>query len=217
MGDNMGRMPLVFRAGAEDRDFRRSFALDLDDHLHIGFRSPQLLPTRPIVISASALGLFLGLLIFYECFARGEVLRFILSVAATVAAFMLAGFLLLRPARWLLRDYLRRRLAALGAFGRELTSTVNRNGVHFTLDGQSTSLRWDALTALEEDDLFFYFWASHEVAHPWPKRLFRDDSECREFRDFVEIWSERGFTSPPVLARLGDAGRRRLVLGSAMI
>ncbi|TRW96564.1 YcxB family protein [Paracoccus sp. M683] len=203
-----GRVPLVAQS-ARERDFRREFALNLDDHLSVAFRSPQLLPAAPALWVAGAIGLFLALWLHFPSFQAGQTGRFLLLGAATVAGFVLAGALLLRPLRWVLRGHLGRRLRRLGVIDSVISATVNRNGVHFSAGGQTLSVNWQGIHALEEDDRAFYFWLSPLDAHPWPARLFADQTERQEFRETVQNWAGRRFVSPPVLARMGRAGRER--------
>jgi hypothetical protein len=189
--------------------FRKTFALELDDHLDIQHASRQLLPPGPIVGAAGIVALFVALITNFDKWQAGDIWIFAIYVLATIVAGTLAAFLLLGPIRRFLRSMYRRRLVKAEAIGKPVESTVDRSGISYTVLGQTVTCTWDSLYALEEDAGTFHFWMSRMVSHPWPARLFASEEERQVFRESVLKWSGRPF-SPPVLARLGARGRANL-------
>lgn len=190
---------------ADRPGFHKSFQLNLDDHLDIQHATRQLLPLGPTVAAVGAVALFVALILNFDRWREGDVVTSIIYIVASVVVCALLAFLLLNPARQLLRFMYRRRLTRLGVIGKPVESTVDRNGICYTVLGQTVTCTWDSLCALEEDDGTFYFWMSKIVAHPWPARVFASDEERQTFRRSLMEWAGRPF-SPPVVARLGAAG-----------
>ncbi|WP_245436821.1 hypothetical protein [Rhizobium chutanense] len=189
--------------------FRKTFALELDDHLDVQHASRQLLPPGPTIGAAGTVALFVALITNFDKWQAGDVGTFIVYVLATVVACALLAFLLLKPFRRLLRSMYRRRLVKAGTIGKPVESTVDESGISYTVLGQTVTCTWQSLYALEEDAGTFHFWMSRLVSHPWPARLFASEEERQVFRESVLKWSGRPF-SRPVLARLGARGRFNL-------
>ncbi|WP_049734328.1 YcxB family protein [Rhizobium ecuadorense] len=203
-----GSVPNIW-ASAERPAFRKSFALELDDHLAILHASRQLLPTGLTVGAVGLVALFVSLFTNFDKLQAGDVVTFIVYEATTIGACTALTYLLLKPARQFLRSMYRRRLAKAGVIGKPVESTVDTNGISYTVLGQTVTCTWDSLYALEEDEGTFHFWMSKLASHPWPSRVFSSEEERQDFRDSVLKWSGRPF-SAPVLARLGAAGRANL-------
>lgn len=201
-------VPKIWRS-AGDSAFRKSFALELDDHLNIMHRSRQLLPTGVTVASAGLAALFVSLITNFEKWQSGQFANFAIYVGATVIVCVGLGYLLLSPGRTLLRSMYRQRLAKAGLIGKPIDSMVDVSGISYTVLGQTVTCTWDSLYAIEEDAGTFYFWMSKTVSHPWPSRVFDSEDERQDLRVKVLSWSGRAF-SDPVLARMGAAGRESL-------
>lgn len=200
-------VPPVWRT-QEDPGFSGKFEMDLDDHLAIAHRSPDLLPAGFALLTVAILAAFLAMVVFFDLWQSGDAAGFMLRIAASVIGAVLVGLLLLRPARRGLRAIYRVRLRREGRIGQSVASWVGRNGLRFTVGGQTVTCPWSSLHRLEEDDGTFYFWMSRTTAHPWPSRLFASDLERQRFRDKVQEWAGRPF-GPPILARMGAAARSR--------
>jgi hypothetical protein len=203
-----GSVPKIWPA-ADRPGFHKSFQLNLDDHLDIQHTTRQLLPLGPTVAAVGAVSLFVALITNFDRWRGGDMVTSAVYVVAAVVVCAVLAILLLNPARQLLRSMYRRRLTKLGIIGKPVESTVDSNGIRYTVLGQTIICTWDSLYALEEDDGTFYFWMSKIGAHPWPTRVFVSDEERQTFRRSVMEWAGRPF-SPPVLARLGAAGRLNL-------
>jgi hypothetical protein len=201
-------VPKIWRS-ADESAFRKSFALELDDHLDILHRSRQLLPADVTLGSAGLAALFVSLIINFEKWQTGQLGKFAIYVGATVIICVGLTYLLLSPGRTLLRSMYRRRLAKAGLIGKPVDSTVDKAGISYSVLGQTVTCTWDSLYALEEDTGTFHFWMTKTVSHPWPSRVFDSEEERHDFRAKVSSWSGRAF-SEPVLARLGAAGRANL-------
>lgn len=204
-----GSVPKIW-ASPDRPGFSKTFELELDDHLDIQHLTRQTLPLGPTVGAAGFIALFAGLMLNFNKWQTGNKAEFTAYVAIIVIAGMLVGALLLKPARRLLRHMYYKRLAKSGAIGKPITSTVDKDGVTFTVSGQTITCPWDTLYALEEDAGTFYFWMSKTAAHAWPARLFASDEDWQAFRDSVQKWSGRQIASPALLARLGVHGRANL-------
>jgi hypothetical protein len=203
-----GSVPRIWPS-ADRPGFRRSFELELDDHLEIQYATRQLLPLGPVVGAVGLVALFVSLILNFDRWQAGDVAIFAVYAVATIILCALLAILLLKPARRLLRFLYRRRLMKAGAIGKPVESTVDKSGITYTVLGQTIICTWDSLYALGEDLGTFYFWMSRTYAHPWPARLFASDEERQVFRESVLEWSGRPF-SPPRLARLGAIGRANL-------
>ena len=201
-------VPKIWRS-ADEAAFRKSFALELDDHLDILHRSRQLLPTCVTVASAGLAALFVSLITNFDKWQGGQFAMFAIYVGATVIVCVGLSYLLLSPGRTLLRSMYRRRLAKAGLIGKPVDSTVDAAGISYTVVGQTVTCTWDSLYAIEEDAGTFHFWMSKTVSHPWPSRVFGSEEERQDFRVKVLSWSGQAF-SEPVLARMGAAGRANL-------
>lgn len=190
--------------------FRKTFELTLDDHLAVAYSTRQLLPTGIFVGAMSLIALFVALIVNFGLWREGQRVLFALYTAATVAFCAVLAAVLVRPARRLLRATFRRRLVKLGSIGAPIEATVDGHGLAYTVRGQTVSCPWDSLRAIEEEDGTFYFWLSKTVAHVWPARIFASGEERDRFRQSLQSWSGRPVASPPLLARLGAAGRANL-------
>ncbi|AOF92400.1 YcxB family protein [Sinorhizobium sp. RAC02] len=201
-------VPKIWQSAASAA-FRKSFTLELDDHLDILHQSRQLLPADVTLGSVGLAALFVSLITNFDNWQTGQIIKLTLYVGATVIICVGLTYLLLPPGRALLRSMYRRRLAKAGLIGKPVDSTVDAAGISYTVLGQTVTCTWDSLYAIEEDAGTFYFWMSRTVSHPWPSRVFISEEERQNFRDNVSRWSRR-LLSEPILARMGAAGRANL-------
>lgn len=201
-------VPRIWKT-SEQITFRRTFALDVDDHLAIKFSTRQMLPFWSFVLSMGGLALFVALIFNYEAFKTGRLVEFAVYVGGSVCVCMLFAAALVRPLRKLWRLYYQQALLRHGAIGVPMEAVIDQYGVYTDAGGQTTKCSWDSLYAIEEGDEAFYFWLSHLNAHPWPARLFSSPEERDIFRRQVEAWSGRT-VQPPALARMGMIGRQNL-------
>lgn len=199
---------------SDETGFTRTFDLTVDDHLAIQYASRQLLPFWPTVAAMALLLLFAASILNYGLWRDGRIGEFVLIVGAVVIFGSLIAALAVKPFRSLLRHLHRRKLAKVGAIGIPIQSTVGPDGVIYTANGQTVSCPWDSLYAIEEEEGTYYFWLSKLSTHPWPARIFSSNQERQDFADGVRKWSGRQIVSPPLLARLGETGRRNLPDGA---
>lgn len=195
----------------ESPAIRKTFELNVDDHLAIAFATRQLLPTGVFGGGIALIALFVALIINHPLLRDGDIVRFAIHVGATVALCALMARALVDPARWAWREMIRRRLTRMGMVGGPIDSTIDPEGLHYVASGRSVSCPWPTLQAIEEDDDAIYFWMTKRSAHPWPARIFESEADKETVRARIREWSGRAIISPPMLARLGEAGRNRLV------
>lgn len=202
-------IPKIWPAGGDA--FVRTFALLPDDHIKVHYAAGHPLALGPTLGVVAVIALFAALMSGYDEWRAGDYAAFAGRVIAVVGVAGLATLALVRPARWAIRRGWEKRLKAIDAIGVEFESRVDRNGVsHGTADGQTHSYPWDSIRAVEREDGYYYFWFSQLSCHPWPDRVFASDEERASFEQAVRDWSGREIASPAVLARLGEAGRRKL-------
>lgn len=203
-------IPKIWPAG-NDTAFVKTFALTTEDHIKVHYAAGYPLALGPTLGIVAVIALFAALIAGYDDWRAGDYARFAGGVIAVPAVAGLVTLALVKPARWAIRKGWGKHLRAVNAIGVEFESRVDRIGVsHGTANGQMHSYPWDSIHAVEKDEGCYYFWFSRLSCHPWPDRVFASDEERASFEQAVRDWSGREIASPAVLARLGEAGRRKL-------
>lgn len=206
---NKPSVPRVWQS-ADQPSFTKRFELDVDDYLAVHYTTPELLPLWSYAIAVMLIALFAAFVAAYPLWRDGRVVDLALvSAAVAIASLVLAG-LTAGPARRLWRRMWSRMLEKRQIIGVAIESTIDRDGLSYFVGGQTSQCPWDALHAIEEEGGTFYFWTSRIRAYVWPGRIFDTDEERLLFAQHVEAWSGMPIVSPPLLARLGEAGRMAL-------
>lgn len=206
---NPPRVPRVW--GTERVEFVKHFALTPEDHIKLSLENRQFISLPMLAGIVAFVALFISLIATYELWQSGETAQFFLQNAVVLVVALACAALLLHPLRMALRWWTARALRAAGRVDDPITMVANENGLDVVWHGQRNHCPWPSFHAIEEDEGTFYFWITVTVGYGLPARVFDSPDEQNAFREHLTRWAGAAPVSPPILARMGDLARDRLL------